>query len=277
MRNTKDELAAYKRCISYCTADSYDLRGLTDFFKKKGHSVRLSRDVLHVVNEKEPGDLFFFAHGCFVAWGYQKSFEDKVQKFVSAFSTNKLAAVESDYFYYEVGKVTEIDTHEKLRIDIITLQSDDPQIKLAISYGLAQSIKLEAFEESILGVIKRNNHLPEEIASRGKISLTRKAILQRMGEIFLARRSINLNMEYLDLPEFFWRNPNLEEYYVMTSKFLDIENRVSALNQRLDVLQELLDILNTQVMHIHSAWLEGIIIILIFVEILLSLFQIHLV
>lgn len=274
---TTDELAAYQRCVSFCTADSYDLRGLADLFKKKGYAVRLSRDVLHVVHERETGDLFFFAHGCFVVWGYQKAFEDKVQEYVREFSSNILASLETDCFYYQVGSVTEIDTHEKLRLDIITLESDEPQVKLAISYGLAQSIKLEEFEEAIQGVIKRNNHLPEEIANKGKISLSRKSILKRMGEIFIARRSINLNMEYLDLPEFFWRNPNLEEYYLMTSKFLDIENRVSALNQRLDVLQELLDILNTQVMHIHSSWLEGIIIVLIFVEIVMSLFQIHLV
>jgi uncharacterized Rmd1/YagE family protein len=64
---------------------------------------------------------------------------------------------------------------------------------------------------------------------------------------------------------------------MMTSKFLDITSRVTALNQRLDVLQELLDILNSQVQHLHSSLMEGIIIVLIFVEILISLFQLHVV
>ena len=96
-----------------------------------------------------------------------------------------------------------------------------------------------------------------------------------MEEIFLERSSINLNSEFLDVPEFFWRNPNLEPFYIMTKKFLDIPSRVMALNQKLDVLQELLHILNSQVQHRHSSLLETIIILLIFVEIMISLFQFH--
>lgn len=276
MDNVK-ALRSFLRCVSFCTADSYDLLGLANFYKKKGYFTRLSRDVLHITSLKRPGELFFFTHGCFVCWGFKKPFEDKVLEYVKEFSTNPLAAIETDYFYYENGKNANINTHDSLRLDVITLDSEETQIKLAISYGLSQSIKLEAFEEAIKGVIRSNSHLPEEIASKGKVSLSRRDIFKRMGEIFIARSSINLNIEYLDVPEFFWRNPNLEPYYMMTSKFLDITSRVSALNQRLDVLQELLDILNSQVQHLHSSLMEGVIIVLIFMEILISLFKLHLV
>tara|TARA_R110000868_G_scaffold184687_6_gene426350 strand:+ start:274 stop:1104 length:831 start_codon:yes stop_codon:yes gene_type:complete len=276
MENVKS-LQSFLRCVSFCTADSYDLLGLANFFKKKGYFTRLSRDVLHVSSLKRPGDLFFFTHGCFVSWGFKKPFEDKVLEYVKDFSSNPLTSIETDYFYFEYGDTTTLDTHESLRLDIIKLESEDNQIKLAISYGLSQSIKLEAFEEEIKGAIRKNNYLPEEIVSKGRVSLSRRAIFQRMGEIFIARSSINLNIEYLDVPEFFWRNPNVEPYYIMTSKFLDISSRVSALNQRLDVLQELLDILNTQVQHLHSSLLEVIIILLIFVEILISIFRLHVV
>jgi uncharacterized Rmd1/YagE family protein len=58
---------------------------------------------------------------------------------------------------------------------------------------------------------------------------------------------------------------------VLTKKFLDIPSRVTALNQKLDVLQELLAILNSQVQHRHSSMLEMTIIILILIEITISL------
>jgi uncharacterized Rmd1/YagE family protein len=270
-------LRSYQRCVSFCTAASYDLLGLASFFKKKGYLTRLSRDSLHVANLKKPGDIFFFNHGCFVCWGFRKKFEDKLTDYVKAFEKHPLSHIEVDHLFYRYGDATTIDTHEKHRLDIITLDSDDILVKLAISYGLAQSIKLESFEEAIQEAIKKNNHLPEEIATRGVISLTRRAIFKRIGEIFIARSSINLNIEYLDAPEFFWRNPNLEPFYVMTKKYLDIPSRVMALNQKLDVLQDLLDILNSQVQHRHSSLLESIIIILILVEILITIFQLHLV
>ncbi|OGT34909.1 MAG: sporulation protein [Gammaproteobacteria bacterium RIFCSPHIGHO2_12_FULL_37_14] len=276
MHNIK-ALRSYLRCVSFCTADNYDILGLASFFKRKGYFTRMTRDVLHVTNLKRVGDIFFFNHGSFVTWGFKKHFEDKLLEQVKEFSIHPLSHIESDHFFYRYGESTSLDTHERLRLDMITLDSEDSKIKLALSYGLAQSIKLEAFEEAIKDAIKKNSHLPEEIATRGVISLSRRAIFKRIGEIFLARSSININIEYLDAPEFFWRNPGLEPYYIMTKKFLDIPSRVMALNQKLDVLQELLHILNSQVQHRHSSLLESIIIILIAVEIIISLFQFHVV
>jgi uncharacterized Rmd1/YagE family protein len=276
MQNPK-VLRSYLRCASFCTASSYDLLGLASYFKKKGYITRLSRDFLHVTNMKRPGDMFFFNYGCLVLWGFKKSFEEKLIQSLTEFSIHPLAHIEADHFYYHYGEETKLDTDERMRLDIITLDSEDAQIKLAISYGLSQSIKLGAFEEEIKEAIKKNNYLPEEIATRGMISLSRRDIFKRMGEIFIARSSINLSIEYLDVPEYFWRNPSLEPFYIMTNKFLDVPSRVMALNQKLDVLQELLDILNSQVQHRYSSLLESIIIILIFVEIIISLLQFHVV
>ena len=276
MNDTKT-LRSYLRCISFCTADSYDILGLANYYRKKGFFTRLLKDVLYVTNLKKTGEIFFFNHGCFVCWGFKKQFEDKISESVKEFSIHPMTHIETDQFYYQYGNEITIDTHEKQRLDIITLTSEDFLIKLAISYGLAQSIKLEAFEEAMKIAIRTNAHLPEEIATRGEISLSRRAIFKRIGEIFIARSSINLNIEYLDAPEFFWRYPNLEPYYIMTQKYLDISSRVMALNQKLDVLQELLDILNSQVQHRHSSLLESIIILLILVEIFISLFGVHLI
>ena len=270
-------LHAFSRASAFCTAAGYDLLGLLNYFKKRGYFTRLSRDVLHVTHLKRVGDIFFFNYGCFVTWGFKKHYEDKLIDTVKTYATHPLSSIESDYFYYRYGDTTTMDTQERLHIDIITLDSEDMMLKLAIAYGLAQSIKLESFEEAIKDAIKKNSALPEEIATKGTISLSRRSIFKRTGEIFIARSSINLNIEYLDAPEFFWRNPTLEPYYIMVQKFLDIPSRVTALNQKLDVLQELLDILNTQVQHSHSSMLESIIILLIAAEIIISLFQFHLV
>ncbi|SRR5579883_340848 len=265
------------RCVSFCTASAYDLTGLANSFKRKSHYiVRQSRDVLHVTNLKKMADIFFFSHGCFVCWGLKKPQEQKLLEHVKEFSIGPISTIQTDHFCFRFGEETSIDSHERFKVDVITLDSDNPQVKLAISYGLAQSIKLEAFEDAIQETIKKNSSLPEDFANKGIVSLSRRSLFQRVGEIFIARSSINLSIEYLDVPEFFWRNSNLEPFYMMTKKFLDIPSRVMALNQKLDVLQELLHILNSQVQHRHSSMLETIIIVLIVVEIVISLFQFHL-
>jgi uncharacterized Rmd1/YagE family protein len=264
-----------KRCVSFCTAVSYDLTALSNAVKRKDYDVKLSRDVLYIKNLKKNYEIFFFQQGCFVCWGLSRRQEQKWVKFVVMFAREPNPVIESDFFSFRYDEETSIYTHERFKLDIITLESDYSPFKLAISYGLAKSIKLESFEAAIQETVKTNNSLPIEIARHGTISLSKKDIFKRMGEIFLARSSINLNSETLDIPEFFWRNPNLEPLYIMTNKFLDIPIRVAALNQKLDVLQELLDILHSQLQHRHSAFLELIIIMLILVEILISLLSIH--
>ncbi len=267
---------SFSRCISYCTASGYNLAGIAHFFKKRGYSVRLSRDLVQVSHTRRPVELFFFIHGCFVSWGLTKNQEQKILEQLQEFANLPLEKIESDFFCYTMGEETSIDTEERLRLDVITLDTDSSLVKLAFSYALAQSTKLETFEEAIQTAIRKNSYLPQEIASHGIISLSRSAIFKRIGEIFLVRSSINLNSEYLDVPEFFWRNPNLEPIFVSAKKFLDIPSRVMALNQKLDVLQELLHILHIQVQQSHSNLLESIIIILILVEIMISLFKFHL-
>lgn len=261
----------FMRCVSYCTARSYDLVALANSFKRKHYQVKQSRDVVQVVDIKRNADIFFFSHGSFVCWGYNKRRELKWVEYVKDYATSIWPTIETDRFGFRFGEETSVDTHERFKIDIITLDSDNTQVKLAISYALAQSIKLESFEDAIQQTVKKNSTLPEQMATRGVISLSRRLIFKRIGEIFLARSSINLDSEYLDTPEFFWRNPNLEPFYMMTKKFLDIPSRVMALNQKLDVLQELLHILNSQLQHRYSSLLETIIILLILIEIAISL------
>jgi uncharacterized Rmd1/YagE family protein len=265
----------FMRCVAYGTASAYDLTALSNSFKRKGFTSKLARDVFHISSIDSPIDLFFFNHGSFVCWGLKRYQEKKWLERLKTFSINPLAVIEVDHFGFRISpeEETSIDAHDRFNLDIITLDSDNPQVKMAVSYAVAQSIKLETFEDAIQQAVRMNNHLPEEIATKGMISLSRRSIFKRMGEIFIARSSINLSSEYLDVPEFFWRNPNLEPYYIMTKKFLEIPSRVTALNQKLDVLQELLAILNTQLQHHHSSLLEMIIIILILVEISISVFH----
>jgi uncharacterized Rmd1/YagE family protein len=262
---------SFMRCVAYGTASGYDLTALSNSFKRKGFTTKLAKDVFHISAMDSPIDLFFFNHGSFVCWGLKRYQEKKWLERLKPFSFNPLVTPEVDHFGFRIGEENSIEAHERFNLDVITLDKDNEQVKLAMSYGLAQSIKLETFEDAIQQAVRKNGHLPEEISLKGVISLSRRAIFRRMGEIFIARSSINLSSEYLDVPEFFWRNPNLEPYYVMTKKFLDIPSRVVALNQKLDVLQELLAILNTQLQHRHSSLLEMIIIILILVEITISL------
>lgn len=260
------------RCVSFCTADSYKLAAISQFFRQQNYQVKQYRKVVHVIDFLQGGDIFIFSYGCLVTWGLTRARELWILKQLEAFAVNPLAAIESDRFVFRRAAKTAMITHDRFNADIILLDQDSGQLKLAISYGLAKSIQLESYETAVQKLIDKNTPFFSELPKFGTIALSKKEIGRRVGEIFVLRSQINLNSEYLETPEYFWDYPSAETYYAMSEKFLDIPRRVSALNQKLDVLHELFEMLTTQLQHRHSNFLEVVIIALIFIEIVLSLF-----
>lgn len=265
----------FLRCVAFCPAESYKISAIAVAFRAQGYAIRAFRKVLCVSHPDKPGYFFIFSYGCLVTWGLSRISAQQLLEQLQPFAVNVLVRTEIAKFVYCFGESTEIASHERFNIDILTLESDSMQLKLAISYGIAQSIQLESYESAVQKTIEENAHFPQQLARRGAILLSQKAISKKMGEIFLARSSINLNSEYLAVPDYFWEHSSLEEYYHMSAKFLDITNRVAALNQKLDVLHELFEILTGQLQHQHSSILEIVVICLIFSEIVISLFVIR--
>jgi uncharacterized Rmd1/YagE family protein len=259
------------RCVSFCTAESYKLPQIATFLKSQGYNVKQYRKLLHINHPYQTGDIFVFTFGCLVLWGLKRKTEAELLELIKPYAVNPLTTIEHDRFVARYGDNTEIITHDTFNADIITLESDNAQIKLAISFGLAQSIQLESYESAIQKTIDENAYLPQQLAQQGTIPLSQKKISKRLGKIFLARSSINLNSDYLEDPEYFWEHPSIETYYTMSKRFLDIPRRVSALNQKLNILHELFEILTSQRQHRHSNILEVTIILLIAIEIMLTL------
>jgi uncharacterized Rmd1/YagE family protein len=175
--------------------------------------------------------------------------------------------LDHDELDYEFGK------KQKVAQDVITLvQGDDVLYQmLAVSHGLAQSMKLSYFEDRILKRINETKHMPEELATAGRIRMSRRQISKQIGALFLDRSSVNIHSDILDAPVFFWDHPEYDELYHMTIKDQDLHARTAVLNTRLDIIRDLFDVLNDQINLRHSVFLEWIIIILISMEVVLSI------
>ncbi|HEV8051635.1 MAG TPA: RMD1 family protein, partial [Parachlamydiaceae bacterium] len=254
-------------CCAICTAASYNFKPLYEVMRVT-YKATLYRDVVYLamVKDNVPFDAFFFSYGVTVFWGIDKETGLKIiNDEIAPFEYQKSTDLETDVFTYHYGDAI------KIFEDVITLPDHDILTKLAISHGIAQSVKLGAFEFSLQKTFQMSKQLPEDLAKHGKISLSRKEIRRKMGELFIARNSVNLNMDVLDTPEFFWEYPELDPYYLSMAKYLDVRGRVDILNQRLNVIHDLFDMLGTELNHVHSNRLEWTIIWLIVIEVIISL------
>ena len=259
------------RCSYYCVGNTYDIDELAKFLREEGREPKFYDNVIHIHKENNEegagGDAFIFPYGCTIFWGLEEEEEHQILSELRPYVGYPLAFPMHDQSTFHYGGITAIEEEE----DQIVLESDDILIKLSLSHGLSQSVKLEWFEESVSHTIEKTRHLPEELARKGKISMSRKKLSKKIGALFAERNSINLHSDILDTPEFFWRRPQYEPYYVMASEYMDITTRLDILNRRLDVIHELYDILSSELNHRHSSRLELTIILLILIEVVVVL------
>lgn len=260
------------RCVLYMPAQNYIINDIAAQSKQAGYKVQLYRNkVICIMSENPKIHAYCFDYGCVVCWGMTRSAERGFLEFINRYATVLLKKTEVNGYIFRYGEKTEIIAGKYFNFDVITLSSEDPDVKFAISYGLAQSAKLISYEDMTQELVNKYQKIPVQLAKEGKITLSKKQLVQAMGELFSNKSLINLSSEYLDLPEYFWEHADVESHYLMIEKYLDIKQRVSALNQRLNVLQDLFDILSNQLQYRHSTFLESVIVYLILIEIVLMI------
>ncbi|KAI0317956.1 hypothetical protein OF83DRAFT_1163675 [Amylostereum chailletii] len=216
-------------------------------------------------------EIFMFSYGTVVIWGMTEVQEKRFLSSLKRFEVEKLASsdveMEDLNFYYA--------NYSRIYNDVITLRKGSSYMtKLSLSHALAQSVKISLFEELISNTIEETKEYPEIISETGKIGLSHKEIMRKMGEVFLLRANIASVGSVLDSPEVFWSYPDLQPLYDAARSYLEIPQRINLLNTRVEVLQDMLQLLKESVSSRHSERLEQIVIALIGVEILLGIITI---
>lgn len=218
-------------------------------------------------------EIFVFDYGAVVIWGMTKADERRFLAEMARFEVETLAdekvQVEDFNFYYTR------EYQARIYNDFISLQDKgNYKMKLAVSHALAQSVKTSLYEEMVEDTINESKDLPNEIAEQGKVRMTKKEIHMFIGRLFLLRINIHLQGSILDAPELMWTEPRLDPVYQAVRSYLEMDERVNLLTDRLTVVGDLLSVLKDQLAHSHDEYLEWIIIILIAAEILVALINI---
>jgi uncharacterized Rmd1/YagE family protein len=202
-------------------------------------------------------EVFLFDYGTVVIWGmtpaHESRFLSDISKFASSILSPDDTQIENFNFYYAR------EYQARIYNDFISLREPrNHMIKLAISHALAQSVKTSLFEDLLSETISDTAPLPAQIAQTGSVNLTRRQINMQIGELFILRINIHLQGSVLDSPELFWAEPQLEPVYQAVRSYLEMDQRVSLLTERLDVIADLLAVLKDQLTHRHGEYLEWI-------------------
>ncbi|PWY97454.1 DUF155-domain-containing protein [Testicularia cyperi] len=212
-------------------------------------------------------ELFIMDYGTIVIWGMTLQEEKRFLRELRRFEVERLASedVESEDLHWYLAD------YSRIYNDVITLRRGSSYMtKLSLSHALAQSTKISFFEGIIDNTIESTKDIPQSIAESGKIGMPPAEIMKQIGHLFILRMNIHLVGSIVDSPEIFWRQPDLEPLYSAARSYLEIPQRIDLLNTRVEVLQDMLQLLKDQVTSSHSEYLEIVVILLIMLEIVLG-------
>lgn len=225
---------------------------------------------IYTLNSKT-GLVFLFNYGVLVFWGVTKDEREKISAAILPYILEPTTSLNIESYTYSIDSTLNFS----IKNDHVIIPDTTTDIRLALSHALAQSAKLTFFEDSAEQLISSNRHIAKKLSHTGKINMSRKSLSQLRGILFDTSCDITLHFNLLDKPNFFWNYPELDDYYVKLSQYLEINQRVHLLNDKLAMIRELLDMLAEEQNHKHSSFLEWIIIILIAIEIILFIFSGH--
>ncbi|KAK7514593.1 YagE family protein [Phyllosticta citriasiana] len=244
-------------------ADNAD-EAITEVSIQSSHHESLDFDT-----EVHTPEVFLFNYGTVVIWGMTLPQEHRFLREIARFENEKLGKddiqTEDFNFYYTR------EYQARIYNDFISLRDKKNYMtKLAISHALAQSVKTSLYEDLVDNTIETTKEIPAMIASTGKVNLSRRQINMQIGELFILRINIHLQGSVLDSPELMWAEPQLEPVYQAVRQYLEMDQRVGLLTERLDVIADLLAVLKDQLTVTHSELLEWVVIVLIAAEILVA-------
>ncbi|BFZ64069.1 Sad1-interacting factor 3 [Saitoella coloradoensis] len=237
------------------------------------HSRRGSLDVESMLKHAE---MFVFNYGVIVFWNFSAAAERDI---LADFTFAKLYLrplreidVETEELHFEYSPNT---LRPRIFNDMITLRSGDHMIKLAMSHAIAQSTKMSLFEGRMETVMEGAQSVPRHLALTGELGLTREQVIKMSGRLFKLRVDVNLSSNVLDTPEFFWDSePALNPLYTAVREYLELRPRILVLNERCQVIFDLLDILTDSTNDTNMSRITLIIILLILVSIALTTIEV---
>ncbi|KAI5119439.1 hypothetical protein M0805_008378 [Coniferiporia weirii] len=240
------------------------------------------------------GEIFIFGNGSLVCWGLE---ETDARKFSRDFISGTFA---------EMGRLKEPETedvefvtdpNEKTRLqgDLIILGSSSPPedptsltqplpemilpkdtllARYSYSQALARSSALSVLETKLDTYLSSVSALPVTLSETGKVGLGRREVIMKLGELMIFRQGLILNQEnFLDIPDFYWAEPELESYFKSVADALDISARTNSLNDKITYAAEVQSVLRELLTESSAHRMELIIILLISVEVVICLIR----
>lgn len=187
---------------------------------------------------------------------------------LSEFRTPSDTMRTSDNFVIEISEQAQNKAmFDKLEVRELTYDS----VKIA-SVLLAQSTALEYYEILIENLMEKTSRFSRRLEREGQYLEKSEDLLKFIGLCLTTRQDIIANLYIVDSPDEVWENNDLERLFTDLKAILDIDVRYRALEHKIEIIQESIEIIVDLTKSRRATQLELTIIALFAIDIIISIF-----
>jgi uncharacterized Rmd1/YagE family protein len=143
-----------------------------------------------------------------------------------------------------------------------------------ISQAIAQSVALDHIEREVAMALSHFEPVVVGIRTTGRLRLSVKQVVKTIGFALQVRSTVLANLTLFDRPPETWESEMLERLDSQLYDFFDLEERLSAINQKVAYFSDMSSIFMNFLIDRRSAQLELAILILILIEVLVFIWSV---
>lgn len=171
----------------------------------------------------------------------------------------------------ETLQITVGSAQDKIEFESVELRKLSLQSLRLIAMTVGQSTALEYFEINADQMLRETSDFMARLGRIGRVPFSAKILLKFIGTAAGTRQHIISNLAILDPPEETWRNKELQRLFKELQQNFDIDVRFRALDRKLSLVQDNIEILADLVSSRRATFLELLIVVLIVIELVLAI------
>lgn len=211
------------------------------------------------------GDTYYylFKHGIIAFFGFdQRTMHDIIETAIPA-----CVKYSGEHYLSEELRIYSTPHDISIGYNEIGIPLLDPETIRIILFNVAQSVALRSCSIKSLQLLDDTKQHTIQLEKLGYIRIRGSSLKKYIGKILNIKNSIVQDIYIFESHALTWENEYLNKIDQALKKIFEISTRYRSLTEDLQIIKENLELFKDLMQHRHSSFLEWIVIILIFIEV----------
>jgi len=246
--------------VSYQIADSIDIRGFKAAFEEGVY--HSDADELFYKTGPE-SYVYVFKYGVVCFLNTDEGAVKRLFERIAPFCKNTFEQKLSEEFQVETNA-----RENKFGFNKIEIVNAEIETLRLIMLNVSQSVALDYFLEQTNLLLEETNYHTQSLEKKGRLDISGTNLKKYIGKTLNLKNRISENLYIFDSPPETWEDENLNKIDQGLKRTFDLQERFRDIREGLEIIRENLELFKDLLQYRNSTFLEWIIIILVFTEVL---------